>query len=135
MRTNLLLVAAAVVMCVSAVAPQPLAMDFDVSGAPASRLRRPQDAGQPQEPKRRDQHVTGKVLDRDGKAVDRAEVRFEGPKKDKVFTDSRGEFSFSGPAGEYAVTVKAGNRRGDFAVQIEDNELKPSSTLIIDPEG
>jgi hypothetical protein len=79
--------------------------------------------------------VTGKVLDRDGKAVERAEVKFDGPKKDKVFTDSRGEFSFSGPAGEYAVTVKAGNRHGDFAVQIEDNQLRPTSTLIIDPEG
>jgi hypothetical protein len=89
----------------------------------------------PREPaKSRDQRVSGKVLDRDGKAIDRAEVSFAGPKKNKVFTDARGEFTFTGPPGDYAVTVKAGSRRQDFRVQIDDNQLKPS-TLIIDPEG
>jgi uncharacterized membrane protein len=106
------------------------------SPAPRQADRLPQGGqGEPREPKHLDQRVTGKVLDRDGKAVERAEVKFDGPKKDKVFTDSRGEFSFSGPAGDYAVTVRAGTRHADFAVKIEDNQLRPSSTLIIDPEG
>jgi hypothetical protein len=90
---------------------------------------------EPQEPKRPDQRVTGKVLDADGKAVERAEVRFEGPnnKVAAVWTNSEGAFSFTGPAGNYVVTVKAGERRKVFNVKIEDNRLIPS-TLVIDPE-
>ncbi len=87
-----------------------------------------------QEPKPQAQHVTGKVVDKDGNAVERAEVSFDGPKKQKVFTDARGQFAFTGPAGDYVVVVKAGDRRGEFKVKIENDELKPS-TLIIDPEG
>jgi len=93
------------------------------------------EAPPPQEPaKRKDQRVTGKVLDRDGKAVNHGEVVFDGPKKGTSFTDARGEFAFTGPGGEYSVTVKAGSRKQDFTVQIENNQLKPS-TLIIEPEG
>jgi hypothetical protein len=94
---------------------------------------------QPQDPslesKGADQRVTGKVLDRDGKAVDKAEVRVAGTKKkDTVWTDAQGEFSFSGPAGDYVITVKAGTREKSFNTKIEDNQLKPDSTLVIDPE-
>jgi len=88
-----------------------------------------------QEPARpRDHRVTGKVLDRDGKAVERAEIAFGGPKTGKVFSDARGEFAFTGPTGDYTATVKAGSRRQEFAVQIDNNQLKPS-TLVIEPEG
>lgn len=80
-----------------------------------------------------DQQVTGKVLDQDGQPVNRAEVRFEGPKKDKVWTDAQGKFSFTGPPGEYAVIVKAGERQKEFKVKIEDNHLDPS-TLVIQPD-
>ena len=79
-----------------------------------------------------DQQVTGKVLDQDGQPVNRAEVRFDGPKKEKVWTNAQGEFSFTGPPGEYAVTVKAGERRQEFKVKIEHNHLDPS-TLVIQP--
>jgi hypothetical protein len=93
----------------------------------------PQDP--PQESKGEDQRVTGKVLDRDGKAVVKAEVRVAGKKKkDTVWTDERGEFSFSGPAGDYNITVKAGEREESFNRKIEDNQLKPDSTLVIEPE-
>jgi hypothetical protein len=88
------------------------------------------------ESKRADQRVTGKVLDRDGKAVVKAEVRVDGEKKkSKVWTDARGEFSFSGPAGDYTITVKAGGREKSFSRKIEDNQLKPDATLVIDPEA
>ncbi len=83
--------------------------------------------------KRPDQRVKGKVVDRDGKPVDRAEVTLEGPKKGHVWTNSRGEFSFTGPTGDYTITVKAGERQQNFGVKIEDNQLKPS-TLILEPE-
>jgi hypothetical protein len=128
----------------AATMPQPVSM-LAQPGAPAAQKAVAQAPDQappaqdeprpPQEPaKRRDQRVTGKVVDRDGKSIEHAEVSFGGPKKNKVFTDGRGEFSFTGPAGEYTVTVKAGSRRQGFTVKIDDNKLDPS-TLIIEPEG
>lgn len=79
-------------------------------------------------------HVVGKVIDRDEKVVNRAEVSFSGPKKGKVWTDTKGAFSFSGPAGGYVVTVTAGERRQTFSVTIEGDLLKPS-TLKMNPEA
>lgn len=87
----------------------------------------------PAEQKRQEHRVSGKVIDKDGNAVERAEVSFDGPKRQKVFTDERGQFSFTGPSGDYGVVVKAGERRAEFKVKIEGGELKPS-TLVIDPE-
>jgi len=98
----------------------------------ATSDRPPQET--PQKAKQKDQRVSGSVLDRDGKAVAMAEVGFDGPKKEKVRTDGRGEFSFTGPAGDYVITVKAGERQQKFKVKIEDNQLKPSSILVIEPE-
>jgi Carboxypeptidase regulatory-like domain len=87
----------------------------------------------PEQSKPSDQRVRGKVVDRDGKAVDKAEVKFDGPKKGKVWTNSAGEFSFTGPPGDYVITVKAGDRHQDFKVKIADNQLEPS-TLILEPK-
>ena len=96
-----------------------------------------QDPPTPQPPappsKQSEHRVTGKVVDRDGKPVERAEVTFEGPKKGNVWTDALGQFLFAGPAGDYTITVKAGERQQDFQVTIEDNQLKPS-TLVIEPD-
>lgn len=100
-------------------------------GLPLSAVRTP---AATQESKPADQHVSGKVVDKDGKAVDKAEVVFKGPKRDKVWTDSHGAFAFAGPAGDYVITVKAGDRSQTFKVKLENNELKPSATLVIEPE-
>lgn len=93
-------------------------------------------AQEPAEPpaKRADQRVTGRVVDRDGTAVNKAEVRFDGPKRGRVWTNAAGEFSFSGPPGDYNITVKAGERQQEFRVKIADNELHPS-TLIVEPKA
>jgi hypothetical protein len=86
----------------------------------------------PAEPDNQPQRVTGKVVDRDGKAVDRVQVAFAGPKKETVWTDARGAFAFTGPPGDYVVTVKAGDTNHEFRVKIADHHLTPS-TLVIDP--
>ena len=78
--------------------------------------------------------VSGHVMDRDDKVVDKAEVSFSGAKKGKVWTNTKGEFSFSGPPGDYVVTVTAGERHQNFNVKIEDNQLKPP-LLKMNPEG
>ena len=73
-------------------------------------------------------------MDKDGKPVNKAEVHFEGPKKDKVWTDGHGKFSFSGPPGTYVVTVKADGLETKFKeVKIEDNHLNPEQ-LVIKPQ-
>jgi hypothetical protein len=137
---KLFLAAGAVAVGVSAGLPQPASFQ---AALPASGAQEPQPPAQepaepqnpkPPESKPADERVTGKVLDRDGKAVERAEVRFTGRKKGTVFTDSRGEFAFRGPAGAYAITVKAGARQQNFDATIEEHQLKPS-TLVIEPEG
>lgn len=87
----------------------------------------------PGEGEDKNQRVTGNVVDRDGKAADRVQVEFDGPKRETVWTDSRGEFSFTGPPGDYLVTVKTGESQQQFEVRIEDNRLIPS-TLELDPE-
>jgi carboxypeptidase family protein len=92
-------------------------------------------AQEPAEQSKRAEHkVTGRVVDRDGTAVSKAEVRFAGPKKGRVWTDAAGEFSFTGPAGDYTITVKAGERQQEFTAKIADNMLDPS-TLIIEPKA
>jgi hypothetical protein len=108
---------------VSPISPQPAGPDaITVS---------PQEPAEPS--KRAEQRVTGRVVDRDGTAVSKAEVRFEGPKRERVWSNAAGEFSFAGPAGDYVITVKAGDRKQDFRVKIADNQLEPS-TLIIEPK-
>jgi len=87
-----------------------------------------------QKEKPSDQQVTGEVVDKDGKPVKRAEVRFDGPKKDKVWTDDLGKFSFTGPPGKYVVTVKGNGLENEFKVTIEDNQLTPAQ-LITKPDS
>ena len=89
--------------------------------AAAARTNR----GLPQEPaKRTDQRVTGKVLDRDGKAVNHARGQLRRPEEGHKSSPTRAaSLPSPGPAGEYAVTVKAGSRRQDFTVKIDDNQL------------
>ena len=87
-----------------------------------------------QDPKPAEQRVTGEVVDVDGNPVESATVRFVGPKRDSVVTDSDGAFSFSGPPGDYTITVVAGTRTKDFTRKIENNQLKPSNRLAIDRE-
>ena len=82
-----------------------------------------------------DQRVSGTVVDRDGTAIDQAEVSFDGPKKATVLTDAAGNFSFTGPPGDYAITVRAGERSQRFDRKIEGGKLKPKSTLVIEPEA
>jgi hypothetical protein len=83
-----------------------------------------------------DQRITGEVVDRDGKPVVNAEVMFVGPKQQSVRTGRRGEFTFTGPPGDYEITVTAGERRKTFTgMKIENKELKPTSTLEIERES
>jgi hypothetical protein len=82
-----------------------------------------------------DQRVSGTVVDRDGTAIEQAEVSFDGPKKATVLTDAAGHFTFTGPPGDYAITVRAGERSHRFDRTIEAGELKPSGTLVIEPEA
>jgi hypothetical protein len=81
-----------------------------------------------------DQRVSGTVVDRDGEAVEGAEVQFEGPKRATVHTNSRGHFEFSGPPGDYTLTVKLGDRSQSFERKVEGGQLKPSGTLVIERE-
>jgi hypothetical protein len=82
-----------------------------------------------------EQRVSGDVVDRDGKAVEDAEVAFAGPKKHSVRTGAGGAFSFTGPPGNYVVTVHAGKRTQTFDdMKIEDGQLKPRTRLVIDRE-
>jgi Carboxypeptidase regulatory-like domain len=95
----------------------------------------PQDPPESQEPKKgkpADQRVTGTVVDRDGEPIDGAEVRFDGPKRATVHTNSRGQFEFAGPPGDYGITVRVGERSQSFARKIEGGQLKPSGTLVIE---
>jgi Carboxypeptidase regulatory-like domain len=82
-----------------------------------------------------DQTVTGSVADRDGKPIERAQVIFDGPKKATLLTDATGHFTFSGPPGDYTITVRAGNRSASFTRRVEGNQLKPTATLTIEPEA
>lgn len=101
---------------------------------PLSAMFPPQDSQESKKAKPADQRVTGTVVDRDGKAVDRAEVHFAGPKTATVLTDGRGRFSFSGPPGDYTITVRSGERSQSFDRTIKDDQLKPDGTLVIEPE-
>lgn len=103
-----------------------------VADPPAAATAQDPAPNPPPESKHASQRVTGKLVDCDGKAVDKAEIRFEGPKKDKVWSDAHGAFTFTGPPGDYTVSVKAGERHQDFKVKIEENQLKPA-TLVIEP--
>lgn len=97
-----------------------------------SGAQEPQESQEKEKPP--DQQVSGEVMDKDGKPVNKAEVHFEGPKKDKVWTDGHGKFSFSGPPGTYVVTVKADGLETKFKeVKIEDNHLNPEQ-LVIKPQ-
>ena len=82
-----------------------------------------------------DQTVTGSVADRDGKPIERAQVIFAGPKQATLLTDAGGHFTFTGPPGEYAITVRAGNRSAGFSRKVEGSQLKPTATLTIEPEA
>ena len=82
-----------------------------------------------------DQTVTGSVADRDGKPIERAQVIFDGPKKATLLTDAGGHFTFTGPPGDYAITVRAGSRSASFTRKVEGNQLKPTATLTIEPEA
>lgn len=101
---------------------------------PRSAVLPPQDSQESKKAKPADQRVSGTVVDRDGKAVDRAEVHFAGPKTATVLTDGRGHFSFSGPPGDYTITVRSGERSQSFDRTIKDDQLKPDGTLVIEPE-
>jgi hypothetical protein len=101
---------------------------------PRSAVFPPQDSQESQKAKPADQRVSGTVVDRDGNAVDRAEVQFAGPKTATVLTDGKGHFSFSGPPGDYTITVRAGERSQSFDRTIKDGQLKPDGTLVIEPE-
>jgi hypothetical protein len=81
-----------------------------------------------------DQHVTGDVVDRDGKPVPKAEVVFDGPKDETHWTDASGKFAFTGPPGDYTITVKvaATKQQQTFKATIADNTLKPNR-LTLDP--
>ena len=107
--------------------PAPVALD----ATPAAQEPAP---NPPQDAKPAPQRVTGKVLDRDGKPIDKAELRFDGPKKQRVWTDAHGDFTVTGPPGDYSVSIKAGDRHQDFKVKIEENQLKPA-TLVIQPDS
>lgn len=109
------------------IGPDRSTMSLTISAPAAMSAQDPPDA-------KPEVRVVGKVIDRDEKVVDRAEVSFSGPKKGKVWTDTKGAFSFSGPPGDYVVTVTAGERHQDFNVTIEGNLLKPS-TLKMNPEA
>jgi hypothetical protein len=89
-----------------------------------------------QDAKAKEEHrVSGDVVDRDGKAVEDAEVAFAGPKKQSVRTGAGGAFSFTGPPGNYVVTVHAGTRTQTFNdMKIEDGQLKPRTRLVIERE-
>ena len=81
-----------------------------------------------------DQQVAGSVADSTGKPIERAQVIFDGPKKATLLTDIDGRFTFVGPAGEYTVTVRKGDRTSTCRCTVEGNQLKPSSTLTLEPE-
>jgi len=111
-----------VVVCISAAQPPRVAAEW------------PGRTAQEAKAKPADQHVTGDVVDRDGKPVRKAEVVFDGPKQETHWTDANGEFAFTGPPGSYTITVKvaATKQQQTFKVTIEDNKLKPSR-LTLDP--
>ena len=101
-------------------------------------VERSQDKGKPGQEKKEkpaDQTVTGSVADRDGKPIERAQVIFDGPKKATLLTDAGGHFTFTGPPGDYAITVRAGSRSASFTRKVEGNQLKPTATLTIEPEA
>jgi hypothetical protein len=117
--------AAMVVVCVCGSAAQ----------APRS-AQAPRVAAQEDEAKAKpaEQHVTGDVVDRDGKPVPKAEVVFDGPKDETHWTDASGKFAFKGPPGAYKITVKvaATKQQQTFDATIADNALKPSR-LTLEP--
>ena len=94
-----------------------------------------QDQGKKEKEKPADQTVTGSVADRDGTPIERAQVIFDGPKKATLLTDAGGRFTFTGPPGDYAITVRKGNRSASFSRKVEGSQLKPSATLTIEPEA
>jgi hypothetical protein len=99
-------------------------------------VERPQDQGKNgKKEKPADQTVTGSVADRDGKPIERAQVIFDGPKKATLLTDAGGHFTFTGPPGDYGITVRAGSRSAGFTRKVEGNQLKPTATLTIEPEA
>ena len=75
--------------------------------------------------------VKGRVVDGNGQGVANAELSFTGPKRDSVATDAKGSFIFKGPAGEYAVTVRAGSKSKLFKATVANDKLEPA-TLILD---
>ena len=76
------------------------------------------------------QKVSGMVVDGDGKGVPRARLTFSGPKNGPAVTNSEGVFVFQGPAGNYQVTVKAGDKSGTFGVKIAGNGMTPSKLTL-----
>ena len=79
---------------------------------------------------RPEQSVRGTVNNRDGTALAGVTVIIDGPKDGKVSTDGDGVFRFSGPAGQYKLTVTSGNRTQDFTVRIDNNRLTPDVLTV-----
>jgi Carboxypeptidase regulatory-like domain len=117
---------ATVLMCVGAATATAAGLEVE---------HRPSRQEETKKEKPADQRVSGTVVDRGGTAVNRAEVTFRGPKQGAVLTNSNGHFTFTGPPGDYTITVRAGERSQSFDRKIENNQLKPDSTLVLDPEG
>jgi hypothetical protein len=77
-----------------------------------------------------EESVRGTVADRDGKALTGLEVTFAGPKNATVWTDSAGSFDFTGPPGDYEVTIEVEGKAHKSRVKIADGRLQPDTFTI-----
>jgi Carboxypeptidase regulatory-like domain len=78
----------------------------------------------------REQSVRGKVEDGDGRGVPKATVSLAGPKRGTVVTNAEGFFFFSGPAGDYEVSVGVGEKSKKYPATIDRNRLRPETFTI-----
>jgi len=84
----------------------------------------------PEEPKPKASDVKGRVMNGDGEGLPGSKVTVVGPRNDTVWTDSQGSFHFTGPPGDYSLTVEASEGTRHFAAKIVKGKLAPDVFTI-----